>query len=177
MAVHAQAQGRMPPAPVQDQGPTLEETTNFLQEKLTAKGFFKRETSELISTYAIEEIKFNGCTIAYKTVSKWWLPGDNDPHTNSHSTTVQIKADLSALDPEGINNVGREQEFVVMANTVRKEAVFQMQMEIKSKSYVKVNPSPTYQISFHFRDEETAQKVVKALIRVATLCRNKKELF
>lgn len=170
----------------QQEGPTLEETFEFLKGKINGNKVFQKgsynenffKTYQV--TYAYTEMKVEGVKLTlqydFSLQESWYLKSGTERATENCSSKITIF--LDELIPSNIKVSENEGNyFVDMKASVNKK--IEVDKTCTATGWYKNNSSYKKIDSFSiaFSDRETAEKVAKALTHAVKLSGGKNELF
>jgi hypothetical protein len=160
--------------------PSLDETLAWLKEKIIASAFYNHQSGDsdekLFTSYKVESINFEGCSVSIKSVYKDSFLTDPTITT----TTFESKVALTDLNPSRVEVNQRKdlsERYDLAIHTLNNEPKVQTHMLSQKGLKVRNNDSAAAQLDITFSDKEIADRTAKAFIHAIKLCQLKREPF
>lgn len=161
------------PASQQQASPSLQETTDWLKEKLPASTGGTFAPGGIVSEERYKEFKLEGCVLSYGTSFK--IAGNRVVPTMEENTEVTIP--IGSLDPAGIE-VSKTEQTPGLIGVSLKTSAAEEKITVKSFSRgAGGGIKHTAKAYILIQDEAVAGRIAKAFQHAATLCRARKEVF
>jgi hypothetical protein len=149
---------------------SLEETTAWLTATLNTSARYVKEQSKGTSSSKIENVRFDGCVLAFD-----WRTDLDSGGINVLSAGGAFKLILADIDPSNYL-ISQEYGYVALTFKTRdgRETIrFDGWSTTDGKRYRDTTPAGEVTFPFPFTEKDLAERVGKAFAHAATLCAKK----
>ena len=158
------------PSQQKQASPTLQETADWLKEKLVASAGGTFAPGGMVSDQKYDNFKFEGCTVSFRSILR--IKG-----TPGFEQDTETAFSLSDIDPASVDFFRVEKTSGLLGVSMKTEnASDKVSVKTLGRT-VGQAVKQTSSVSITIPDEEIARRVAKAFQHSATLCRSRKEAF